>query len=217
MKFPMRRTALFVLLASPALAVDYVREVRPIFEKHCYECHGPDKQKNGYRLDIKTVAFTGGEGHAPNLIAGKSAESPLFRFVSGADKDLAMPPKSRLNAAQIDTLKRWIDEGAVWPDGVDVAKVEDRLDWWSFKPLKQGAGSKEQGVDAFIRAKLAEKGLQPSPMADARTLIRRLYFDLIGLPPSPEEVLAFETEMRRERSKSREASASSYAASSSPS
>ena len=203
----MRRAALIVLLASPALAVDYVREVRPIFEKHCYECHGPDKQKNGYRLDIKSVALTGGEGHAPNLIAGKSAESPLFRFVSGADKDLAMPPKSRLNAAQIDTLKRWIDEGAVWPDGVDVAKVEDRLDWWSFKPLKQGAGSKEQGVDAFIRAKLAEKGLQPSPPADARTLIRRLYFDLIGLPPSPEEVLAFETEMRRERSRGREASA----------
>jgi mono/diheme cytochrome c family protein len=88
----MRRAALIVLLASPALAVDYVREVRPIFEKHCYECHGPDKQKNGYRLDIKSVALTGGEGHAPNLIAGKSAESPLFRFVSGADKDLALAP-----------------------------------------------------------------------------------------------------------------------------
>ena len=205
------RSLLLVALAyltQPALAVDFVREVRPIFEKHCYECHGPDKQKNGYRLDIKAVAFTGGEGHAPNLIAGKSAESPLFRFVSGADKDLAMPPKSKLSDAEITTLKRWIDQGAVWPDGVDVAKVEDRTNWWSFKPLKQGAGSREQGVDGFIRAKLAEKGLQPSPPADARTLIRRLYFDLIGLPPSPEEVAAFETEVRSEKSSSGEASSS---------
>ena len=181
----------FFNLALPALAVDFVREVRPIFEKHCYECHGPDKQKNGYRLDIKTVAFTGGEGHAPNLIVGKSAESPLFRFVSGADKDLAMPPKSKLSDAEIAALKRWIDEGAVWPDGVDVAKVEDRLDWWSFKPLNAGPRAKSEGIDHFIRAKLAEKGLQPSPVADARTLIRRLYFDLIGLPPSPEDLARY--------------------------
>ncbi|HBJ86582.1 MAG TPA: hypothetical protein DDZ88_22545, partial [Verrucomicrobiales bacterium] len=206
----MRHFCLIALAATPVLAVDFVREVRPIFEKHCYECHGAEKQKNDYRLDIKAVALTGGVDHAPNIIAGKSAESPLFRFVSGLEKDLAMPPKTKLSSAEIDTLKRWIDEGAVWPDGVDVAKVEDRLDWWSFKPIRvssfkfQVSSSPRTStpdqletlnlklethpIDTFIRAKLTEKSLTPAPQADVRTLIRRLYFDLTGLPPTPSDM-----------------------------
>jgi len=182
----MRLTVLliFMAVAAPAWAVDFVREVRPIFEKHCYECHSAKKQKNDYRLDIKATALTGGEDHAPNIVPGKSVESPLFRFVSGADEKIAMPPKAKLNSAEIDVIKRWIDEGAVWPEGVDVAKVEDRLDWWSFKPLVK----KEGGIDGFIHAKLTEHGLKPAPQADPGTLIRRLYFDLTGLPPSPADV-----------------------------
>ena len=209
MKQPMRLFCL-LLLGTPAFAVDFVREVRPIFEKHCYECHGAEKQKNDFRLDIKAVALKGGSEHAPNIVAGKSSESPMFRFASGADDKIQMPPKSKLSSVEIDTLKRWIDEGAVWPDGVDVAKVEDRLDWWSFKPLKvssfklqvpssspnDAAGKlgtlnlkpENRAIDDFIRAKLAEVSLKPAPRADARTLIRRLYFDLTGLPPTPEEV-----------------------------
>jgi len=183
----MRLLALIIFAAVPAFAVDFVREVQPIFAKHCYECHGSKKQKNDYRLDIKTIALTGGEDHAPNIVPGKSVESPLFRFVSGADEKLSMPPKSKLSSAEVDVLKRWIDEGAVWPEGVDVAKVEDRLDWWSFKPLAK----KDGNIDGFIRAKLAEHGLKPAPQADARTLIRRLYFDLTGLPPSPVEVESY--------------------------
>ncbi len=184
----MRSLCLIIACSTPAFAVDFVREVRPIFEQHCYECHGANKQKNDYRLDIKSIALTGGEEHAPNIIAGKSAESPLFRFVSGVDEKIAMPPKTKLSSAEIDTLKRWIDEGAVWPEGVDVAKVEDRLDWWSFKPLSEGQRAKGKGIDAFIREKLVEKGLKPAPRADARTLIRRLYFDLTGLPPAPSDM-----------------------------
>lgn len=189
---PLWISCLLFASASHVGAVDFVRDVRPIFEKHCYECHGATKQKNDYRLDIKAIALTGGEGHAPNIVAGKSAESPLFRFVSGADKDLQMPPKTRLSSAEIETIQRWIDEGAVWPDGVDVAKVEDRTDWWAFKPLKGGGRRAEGGeIDAFIREKLVEQGLKPAAPADARTLIRRLAFDLTGLPPTPEEVAAF--------------------------
>jgi len=187
------------VLATPACAVDFVREVRPIFEKHCYECHGAEKQKNDYRLDIRAIALTGGADHAPNIVAGKSAESPLFRFVSGADDKITMPPKSKLSSAEIDVLKRWIDAGAEWPEGVDVAKVEDRLDWWSFKPLTRSDGFQPSAetarsrhslvsIDHFIRAKLTENGLQPAPQAGTRTLIRRLHFDLTGLPPSPEEM-----------------------------
>ncbi|MDB6005785.1 MAG: hypothetical protein JWR15_2772, partial [Prosthecobacter sp.] len=180
----MRLPLLLIFTAAPACAVDFVREVQPIFAKHCYECHGAKKQKNDYRLDLKAVALTGGEDHAPNIVPGKSGESPLFRFVSGADEKIAMPPKTKLSSAEVNVIKRWIDEGAVWPDGVDVAKVEDRLDWWSFKPLAK----KEGGIDEFIRAKLTEHDLKPAPQADARTLIRRLYFDLTGLPPSPADV-----------------------------
>lgn len=185
----MRFLCLFMLTTTSALAVDFVREVRPIFEKHCYECHSAKKQKNDYRLDIKAIALTGGEDHAPNIIAGKSAESPLFRFVSGADEKTTMPPKTKLSSAEIDVLKRWIDEGAVWPDGVDIAKVEDRLDWWSFKPLQAQAGT--INIDTFIHSKLTENGLKPAPQADAHTLIRRLYFDLTGLPPTPEEITKY--------------------------
>jgi hypothetical protein len=179
---------IFMVMAAPAFAVDFVREVKPIFEKHCYECHGAKKQKNDYRLDIKTTALTGGEDHAPNIVPGKSGESPLFRFVSGTDEKLAMPPKSKLSNAEVDVLKRWIDEGAVWPEGADVAKVEDRLDWWSFKPLPEKVSGQQANIDGFIRAKLTDLGLKPAPLADSRTLIRRLYFDLTGLPPSPADV-----------------------------
>jgi hypothetical protein len=185
----MRHLCLLIACSTPALAVDFVRDVRPIFEKHCYECHGAEKQKNDYRLDIKAIALTGGSEHAPSIVAGKSAESPLFRFVSGAEEKIQMPPKSKLSSAEIEMLKRWIDEGAVWPEGVDIAKVEDRLDWWSFKPLQTQAGT--INIDTFIHSKLTEKGLKPAPQADAHPLIRRLYFDLTGLPPTPEEVTKY--------------------------
>jgi hypothetical protein len=192
----MRTISFIILAATPALAVDFVREVRPIFEKHCYECHGAEKQKNDYRLDIKAVALK-------NIVAGKSTESPLFRFVSGLEKDAPMPPKSKLSSGEIETLRRWIDEGANWPDGVDVAKLEDKTDWWAFKPLKVSssakatAGSRDETLnlkletdrlDTFIRAKLSEVGLKPAPRADARTLVRRLFFDLTGLPPTPSDM-----------------------------
>src|SRR5476651_98235 len=93
---PLAMVALFLSVTTVAAApVDFVREVRPVFEKHCYECHGEKKQKNGFRLDVKREAFHGGDDHAPNIIAGKGAESPLFRFVSGADEKLLMPPKGK--------------------------------------------------------------------------------------------------------------------------
>ncbi|MBL9185558.1 MAG: DUF1553 domain-containing protein [Verrucomicrobiaceae bacterium] len=174
----MRLACLFTLATTSALAVDFVREVRPIFEKHCYECHGPKKQKNDYRLDIKSVALK-------HIKSGESSESTLFRFVSGLEKDTPMPPKSKLSSAELETLKRWIDAGANWPDGVDVAKLEDKTDWWAFKPLSKPQG---QSVDAFIQTKLREKGLTPAPRADSRTLIRRLFFDLTGLPPDPSDL-----------------------------
>ncbi len=177
------------VVATPAGAVDFVRDVQPVFEAKCIKCHGAEKQKSGYRLDVKQVALTGGDEHAPNIVPGKSAESPLVKFVSGLDEDMKMPPKGEpLSAGEIAKLRAWIDAGAVWPDSAS-AKVVDPLDWWSLKPLVNPAAP---NIDSFIAAKLAEKGLAMSPEADARTLCRRLYFDLIGLPPTPEELDAFD-------------------------
>jgi hypothetical protein len=171
--------------------------VKPIFEKHCVECHGPKKQKSDFRLDDREVALHGGESHAPNILPGKAAESPLLKFVTTNDRDTRMPPKGdRLSAAEVDTLKRWIAEGAVWPESASLKK-SDPLDWWSLKPLSKPAlpsGEAAHPIDRFILAKLQEKHLRPSGTADARTILRRLNFDLIGLPPTAEELAVFEQE-----------------------
>jgi len=199
---------LFFAAAAAAAPVDFVRDVRPIFEQHCAKCHGADKQKGGLRLDIKAAALKGGDSHAPNIIPGDSAKSPLVQFVSGKDEDMLMPPKGeRLSAEQVATLQRWIDEGAAWPDGIDAGKFVDKRDHWAFKPLgvpalagppKGGtpnepakAGTPNGLIDSLVTAKLGENHLTMSAQADRRTLIRRLYLVLHGLPPTPAEVDAF--------------------------
>lgn len=192
----MRTLTTFLLSAAIShAAVSFESEVQPIFEKHCVECHGPKKQKSEFRLDDREVALHGGESHAPNILPGKPTESPLLKFVTTADCDTRMPPKGdRLTTAEVETLKRWIAEGAVWPESASLKKT-DRLDWWSLKPLAKPAlpsGDAAHPIDRFILAKLQEKHLQPSATADARTILRRLNFDLIGLPPTAEELAAFE-------------------------
>ncbi|HEY1191074.1 MAG TPA: DUF1549 domain-containing protein, partial [Gemmata sp.] len=181
--------------ADPPKAADFERDVRPIFARHCTACHGAEKQKGGLRLDRRSDALNGGDS-GKAIRPGKAAESHLFNLVTSTDADTRMPPKGAgLSAAEIATLKSWIDAGARWPD--DGSTASNPLDWWSLKPLKKiaaPAAGEQPGanpVDAFVRAKLKEQGLAPSPEADRRTLIRRLYFDLVGLPPAPEEVDAF--------------------------
>ena len=121
-------TAIVVLHAQKQAAgeVDFVRDVRPIFQKHCYSCHGATKQKSGLRLDVKSEAFQGGDGYGPSLIAGKADESPLIELVSSDDEDSRMPPEGEpLSADEIRTLTQWVDAGAVWPDGVDLVQLEE--------------------------------------------------------------------------------------------
>jgi len=183
---------LLVVLSSSALAapVDFVRDVRPIFETHCYECHGETKQKAGLRLDVKAAALQGGDNEGPNIIPGKAKESSLIHLVASSDEDERMPPEGDgLSAAEIATLTAWINAGAVWPDGVDVVKLKDKRDHWSFKPIN--APSARHTIDSFIDAKLAENGLHRSPPADPVSWLRRVTFDLTGLPPTPEEAEAF--------------------------
>ena len=187
-----------ITVSAIAAPVDFVRDVRPILEKHCCECHGEKKQKSGLRLDIKSEAFKGGDNHAPDIIAGKAKDSPLIHFITTDDEDELMPPTGKLSSSEIETLTAWINEGAVWPNGVDTAKLEDKRDHWSFKPLPRNgdfqpprALEKRPSLDAFIESKLKENGLTMSPEADPVSWLRRVTFDLTGLPPAPEEVDAF--------------------------
>jgi mono/diheme cytochrome c family protein len=178
---------------SVAGAVDFVREVRPILEANCFRCHGPEKQKSGYRLDVSRIALHGGEAHAPNIVPGQPAQSPLLRFISGADAALRMPPKGDLlSAAEQATIRAWIAEGAVWPAAADTV-LPDPLAWWSWRPLAAPTAPADgsAAIDTFVRAKLAKQGLHPSAPADAATLLRRVSLDLTGLPPTPVETAAF--------------------------
>jgi mono/diheme cytochrome c family protein len=177
------------LPAAPAATVDFRRDIEPIFVKRCSECHGPDKQRNNLRLDVKAEAFKGGKSGKPAILPGNSAESEIIVRVTSSDPDEVMPSKGeRLTAEQIAALRAWIDQGAAWPDS------DPRKHWAFLKPVRPKIPAVKNhrwprnDVDRFILARLEREGLTPMPEADRATLIRRLSFDLIGLPPTIPEV-----------------------------
>jgi mono/diheme cytochrome c family protein len=182
-----------------ARPVDFAADVRPIFAAHCHACHGPEKQKSGFRLDTKEAALKGGDtGKA--ILPGKSADSPLIRYVAGLDADTVMPPKGdRLTAEQVGILRAWIDQGARWADAAAVTATHTH---WAFRPPRRPAVPENlqspisNPIDAFVAAKRQAAGLTPSPEADRVTLLRRLYLDLTGLPPTPAEVDSFLADTR---------------------
>ncbi len=171
--------------------VDYRREVQPILSEHCARCHAVDDKTReaNLRLDSREGALKGGSSGEPAIVPGQPGKSELYRRITSHDPDAVMPPPSEkkpLTDAQRETLRRWILEGANYERH------------WAFVPPKKGTVPAVEGaaspVDAFVRARLAKEGLSPSPPASKRTLCRRLYLDLIGLPPSPDEIAAFERE-----------------------
>ena len=175
----------------------FEKKIQPIFAAKCFSCHGPKTQKSTYRLDVRAIAFGGGDHGAPPIVPGNIEASLLLKYVSDEDSEMAMPPKDsqqpRLTLEEIASLREWIEGGASWPDSAS-AIIEDPLDWWSFKPIRKTPIPTPDAnpIDSFVTSKLLDNGLRMSPPADARTLARRIYFDLIGLPPSPEALDAFE-------------------------
>ncbi|MEX2114855.1 MAG: PSD1 and planctomycete cytochrome C domain-containing protein [Pirellulales bacterium] len=180
---------------AAAAKVDFARDIGPIFVEHCYECHGPDAQESGLRLDQRDAALAGGDSGAL-FVAGKSGESELIRRIT-VEGDERMPPvgdnNKPLSAEQVATLKAWVDAGGAWP-----AAAASGTSHWSFQPIArpeapavQNAAWPRSPLDRFVLARLEAQGIAPSPEADRYTLIKRLTYDLLGLPPEPRDVDAF--------------------------
>ena len=194
---------IFSVLASPpspAAAdqkVDFVRDIQPILQKSCYSCHGPKLQMSRLRLDSKRTALAGGQSGRP-IQPGNASESLLYKRIAGIGDQPRMPMEGDpLPAAEIEMVRAWIDQGAEWPDGMgaDVAEVKRH---WAFIPPKRPDVPRVRNsrwpanpIDSFVLTRLEKEEIAPSPEADRVTLLRRLSLDLIGLPPTIQEVDAF--------------------------
>ena len=201
-------------ITDPAGVEFFEKQVRPILSARCQGCHGPAKQKGGLRLDARETALAGGST-GPAVVPGKPNESLLVDAINYGET-YHMPPKSKLPPEEIATLTEWVQRGAPWGPGartnsespgagkipgvLSKEEFEARARFWSFQPLSHPApplvntsraGWVGNPIDRFILAALEEKNLTPAPEAGKRTLIRRLSFDLIGLPPAPEDVDSF--------------------------
>ena len=175
----------------------FLARVQPVLDAKCLGCHASEPQ-GGLRMDSREALLKGGQS-GPALVSGNPEESLLVRSVR-YKHDLKMPPTGALPQEEIDALVRWIAEGAVWAEQAEpqehaYAISEEHRQHWSFQPLTDApvpvldeAGPAENAIDRFVLAKLAEEGLSPSRRANKRTLIRRVTYDLTGLPPTPREV-----------------------------
>lgn len=195
--------------ATPEQEKFFEEQVRPILATRCLKCHGAEKQESGLRLDSRDALLQGGDTGESGATPGEPDKSLLVQAVRH-EGDYHMPPKEKLSDAEIATLTAWVKDGLPWPAAaqVKVMSAEERLrearaSLWSLQPIAnpplpavKDTAWPSRKLDFFILAKLEAAGLTPSPAADRRTLIRRATFDLHGLPPTPEEVAAFEQDQR---------------------
>lgn len=181
-------------------AIDFARDIQPILQTRCLECHGAAKHKAGLRLDDGKAALRGGDSGAV-IVPGKSAASRLIHVVAGADAETKMPPKGPpLTAAEVGKLRAWIDQGANWPKDTLLSAPSKH---WSFQPIQRPTPPKvtnsrwvRNPIDSFVLARLEAEKIAPAPEADRATLIRRLSLDLTGLPPTLGEVDDFLNDAR---------------------
>ncbi len=192
--------------AIDAVALElFEKQVRPILVERCIECHSTDESSGGLDLETRAGTQKGGDS-GPAIIIGKPGESLLIAAVRYTKQELQMPPKQPISDAEIKVLERWIEAGAPDPRNDAIASapkptgmsVEDGREFWSFRPVADpmqptvhDAAWIRSPVDSFVLAKLEAKGIRPAPEADRHTLIRRVSFDLTGLPPTLEEIDSF--------------------------
>ncbi len=195
------RTGLLLLAALAAAGAatvpDYARDIKPLFESTCWKCHGAEKQKGGLRLDVRAQAMAGGSNGVA-IVAGDSAHSYLMARLRGEGDEKRMPEKAAaFSAAQIGIVAAWIDAGAPWPESAADAKAATVVHWSYVPPVRpippsvRAAVWVRNPIDAFVAARLEREQLPPTTEAAPATLIRRVFLDLIGLPPTPAEVEAF--------------------------
>jgi hypothetical protein len=188
--------------APDAKAVEFFEtKIRPVLVEQCYKCHSETAEKEkklrgGFKLDTKAGLLKGGETGTA-MVPGKLDAGTLLKSLK-YDGDIQMPPKGKLPDAVIKDFEKWISDGAADPRTDEIAKaagidIDKGKQFWSFRAPKETPvpGPARNAIDAFVAAKWTEKGLKPVAVADKRTLIRRAYFDLTGLPPAPEAVEAF--------------------------
>jgi hypothetical protein len=190
----------------------FEKKIRPVLAEYCYECHShkAEKLKAGLYLDSRDGMLRGGESGAA-VLPGDPTKSRLIEAIGYGNPDLQMPPKRKLADAAIASLVEWVKMGAPWPEEPKIAQanlknspadtsafIQERRQHWAYQPVKLSALPKVKNatwcsseIDSFILAKLEENGFAPAPTAERRTLIRRATYDLIGLPPTPDEVEEF--------------------------
>jgi hypothetical protein len=191
-----------------AAGIDFFeKRVRPVLVEHCLPCHGPEKQRSGLRLDRMEDISKGGD-RGPAVVAGSAKDSPLVQAIRYDDADLSMPPKGKLDDRKIADLTAWVQMGAPAPRASDepaagaapaAFDLQERRKHWAYQPVRDPPPPEVRGaaawarspLDRFVLARLRQAGLEPAEPADRRTLIRRVTFDLTGLPPTPAEVEAF--------------------------
>jgi hypothetical protein len=186
--------------SDPAAVEFFEKEVRPLLVEKCQSCHGEKKTGGGLSLTSRAALLEGGD-HGPAVVPGKPAESLLIKAVNHAG-ELKMPQKGKLAANEIEKLTLWVARGAVWPDSANAARTstptEKQRRWWAFQPVRPYAvpAVKDRewprsDVDRFVLAELEKRAIVPAKPAERRVLLRRVTFDLTGLPPTPEQVEEF--------------------------
>ncbi len=184
-------------VASPQTAEFFEKHVRPVLAEQCYSCHGDKKQRGGLRLDSRAALLKGGDD-GPVVVPGDPGNSALISAVR-YDGDVKMPPKRQMPGETVTLLAEWVRMGAPWPeDAVARQAPTAAATHWAFRPVRKpalppvkAAAWAANPIDRFVLAGLEAKGLAPAPPADRNALIRRVFFDLTGLPPTPAEVEAF--------------------------
>jgi mono/diheme cytochrome c family protein len=186
---------------TPAFTAEQLRQfethVRPILDEHCLKCHGSTKQWASLRLDSRTAILKGGDS-GPAAVAGEPNESLLIRAVRHDDENLKMPQDDKLTDAQIEILSSWVKSGLAFPAVSAASRRHRDPNHWAFVPPVevaippvQNSAWPQSDLDRFVLARLEAEGLSPAPKADKQALIRRVTFDLTGLPPTPAEISAF--------------------------
>ena len=173
--------------------VNFEDDILPLFEDYCIDCHGPDKQKSGFRVDRRVHLLKGGDSGLPAVIPMNPGKSYMIEVIKSDDPEIGMPPKGgKLFDDEVELLEQWIAEGAVWPGQME-DKIEEGTDHWAFQSVERPAipQKSDNPIDAFLNQRLEDEGIPINKKTDPLSLIRRASMVLTGLPPQPSRVADF--------------------------